>query len=125
MFFNNYKLFTVARKSRQNNGISPNMKKSFLLKNVSSCLLVVACLIVLSIPTLVYIGLRIISKETHSTPDNAHLAALWARTTATMISTFNCLIFYWKNKTSRTEGMKVIKSMKICPCFLPSQLLLK
>ena len=117
MFFINYKLFTVARKSRQNNGISSKMKKSFLLKNISSCLLVVACLIVLSTPTLVYIGLRLISKERQSTLDNAHLAALWARTTASMISTFNCLIFYWKNKTLRTEGMKVIKSMKMCPCF--------
>ena len=75
------------------------------------------CLIVLSISTLVYIGLRLISKERQSALDNAHLAALWARTTATTISTFNCLIFYWKNKTSRTEGMKVIKSMKMCPCF--------
>ena len=116
-FFINYKLFTVARKSRRNNGISSKMKKSFLLKNISSCLLVVACLIVLSIPTLVYIGLRLISKEKQSALDNAHLAALWARTTATTISTFNCLIFYWKNKTLRAEGMKVVKSMKICPCF--------
>jgi hypothetical protein len=31
-----------------------------------------------------------------------------------MNSTFNCLIFFWKNKILRTEGMKLIKSMKIC-----------
>jgi hypothetical protein len=31
-----------------------------------------------------------------------------------MNSTCNCLIFFWKNKILRTEGMKVIKGMKIC-----------
>ena len=114
MLFINYKLFTVARKSRRNNEISPEMKKSFSFKNISSCLLVVACLFVLSIPTFVHIGLRLTSKETEFTLDNAQIARLWAHTIASMNSTFNCLIFYWKNKTLRTEGMKVIKSMKIC-----------
>ena len=113
MLFINYKLFTVARKSR-NNGISPEMKKSFSLKNISSCLLAVACLIVLSIPALVYVVFRRTSKETEFTLDNAELTLLWTRTTASMNSTFNCLIFYWKNKALRTEGMKIIKSMKIC-----------
>ena len=37
MLFTNYKLFTIARKSRR---ISPEMKKSFSLKNISSILLV-------------------------------------------------------------------------------------
>ena len=114
MLFINYKLFTVARKSRRNKEISPEMKKSFSFKNVSSCLLVVACLSVLSIPTFVHIGLRLTSKEKEFTLDNAQIAGLWAHTVASMNSTFNCLIFYWKNKTLRSEGMKVIKSMKIC-----------
>ena len=34
MLFINYKLFTVARKSRRNNGTLPEMKKSFPLKNI-------------------------------------------------------------------------------------------
>ena len=114
MLFINYKLFNVARKNRRNNEISPEMKIFFPLKNISSCLLVVACLIVLSIPTFIYIGLRLTSKETEFTLDNAQIAALWTNTIISMNSTFNCLIFYWKNKTLRAEGMKVIKSMKIC-----------
>ena len=114
MLFTNYKLFTVARKSRRNNEISPEMKKSFFLKNISSCLLVVACLMVLSITTFVYIGLRLTSKQTQFTLDNAQLTGLWGTTICSMNSTFNCLIFHWKDKTLRTEGMKVIKSMKIC-----------
>jgi hypothetical protein len=84
------------------------------LKNISSCLLAVACVVVISIPTFVYIGLRINSPETTFTLDNANLAGMWAGTIALMNSTFNCLIFYWENKVLRTEGLKVLKSMKIC-----------
>ena len=114
MVFINYKLFTIARKSRRNNGISPDTKKTFSWKNISSSLLVVACLVVLSIPVFVYIALRITSSAKESTLDNASLASAWASTITSMNSTFNCLIFYWKNKILRIEGMKVITGMKIC-----------
>jgi multisubunit Na+/H+ antiporter MnhB subunit len=114
MLFINYKLFLVVRKSRKNKRISPDMKKTFSLKNISSCLLVVACLVVFSIPGYVYIGLRINSPETTYTLDNANLAAMWAITISLMNCTFNCLIFYWKNKVLRTEGWKVLKSLKKC-----------
>jgi hypothetical protein len=43
MLFINYKLFLVVRKSRKNKRVSPDMKKTFSLKNISSCLLAVAC----------------------------------------------------------------------------------
>jgi hypothetical protein len=114
MLFINYKLFLVVRKSRKNKRISPEMKKSFSLKNTSSCLLVVACVVVVSIPRFVYIGLRINSPETKISLDNANRARMWVKTTSLMNCTFNCLIFYWKNKVLRTEGWKVLKSMKIC-----------
>ena len=114
IMFINYKLFTVTRKSCRNNGISPEIKKSFSLKNISSCLLVVACLLALFIPLSVYIVLRLTSKENENTLDNAEIAGLWVATILSMNSTFNCLIFYWKNKILRAEGMKVIKSIKIC-----------
>ena len=114
MLFINYKLFLVVRKSSKNERISPDKKKTFSLKNISSCLLVVACLVVISIPGFVYIGLRINSPETTHTLDNANRAAFWATTMALMNCTFNCLIFYWKNKVLRTEGLKVLKSLKIC-----------
>jgi hypothetical protein len=114
MLFINYKLFLVVRKSRKNKRISPVIKKTVSLKNISSCLLVVACVVVLSIPTCVYIGLRINSPETANTLDNATVAGVWAITIASMNCTFNCLIFYWKNKVLRTEGLKVLKSLKIC-----------
>ncbi len=119
MFFINYKLFTIARKSRRNSGIPFRMKKSFSWKNISSCLLAVVCFVVLSIPVFVYIGLSTNLKDS-STLNDGHIAAFWGKTIASVNSTFNCLIFYWKNKVLRTEGMKVIKSMKICPKSRPS-----
>ncbi len=103
LLFINYKLFIIARKSRRNKGVSPEMKKTFSLKNISGCLLAVACYVVLSIPAFVYSGLRITTKYS-STLDDAYIAARWAVTIASMNSTFNCLIFYWKNKVLRAEG---------------------
>ena len=111
MIFINYKLFIIARKCRRSNGISPKMKKTFSLKNISSCLLAVACFVVLSIPTFVYIGLRTTTKGS-STLDDAHIAGRWAAAIASMNSTLNCLIFYWKNKVLRTEGIKLLKRIK-------------
>jgi amino acid transporter len=115
MLFINYSLFLVVRKSRKKKRISPELKKTFSLKNISSCLmLAVACIVVSSIPWCVYIGLRINSPETKNTLDNANLAGMWATTMSLMNCTFNCLIFYCKNKVLLTEGWKVLKSMKIC-----------
>ncbi len=115
MIFINYKLFIIARKSRRNNGISREMKKTLSLKNISSCVLAAACILVLSIPWSVYIGLGVNSKKTTTTlSDSVNLALLWGRTFLSMNSTCNCLIFYWKNKILRTEGMKLIKGMRLC-----------
>ena len=102
ILFINYKLITIARKSRRNNGISPEIKKSISWKNISSCLLAVACFVVLSIPTFVYIGFGITSKDA-SILEKSNIAALWVSTIISMNSTFNCLIFYWKNKILRTR----------------------
>ena len=114
LLFINYKLFTFVRKCRRNNGIPPEMKKTFSLNNISSCLLAIACYVVLSIPVFVYTGLKLTSKKGTTTMcDNVVVAGLWATTICAMNSTFNCLIFFWKNNILRTEGMKVIKNMKI------------
>ena len=115
MIFINCKLFIIARKSRRNKGISPEIKKTLSFKNISSCLLAAACLLVLTIPAADYIGLGI--KETTMMFDTENLARLWMRTFFLMNSTFNCLIFYWKNKILRTEGMKLIKGMRLCRRF--------
>jgi hypothetical protein len=116
MIFINYKLFRIVRRSRKDNVISPGKHKRFSLKNISSCLLAVACFLVLTlIPTFVYIALSqtIKLKET-KTFNTVHLVGLWTGTIYSMNSTLNCLIFYWRDSFLRAEGMKVIKSMKTC-----------
>ncbi len=112
MIFINYKLFIIARKNRRNNRLSLEMKKTFSFKTISSCLLAVACFVLLSIPVLVYTGITINSRYSW-TLDDTHIVGHWATTIASMNSTCNCLIFYWKNKILRTEGMKVSKGLRI------------
>ena len=108
MLFINYKLFRVIRKSRRNTARS----KMFSLKNVSSCLLAVVRFMALTIPVFVYAGLMINSAQTTVTLDSSSLTGIWAMMIASMNSSFNCLIFYWKNKTLRIKGWKVLKSIK-------------
>ena len=111
MLFVNYKLYTISRKSRRSNEISPEMKKTFSWKNISSCLLAVVCFVLFSIPAFLHSGLKIDSKKQQTTLDNAEIVSLWGKTIASMNSTFNCLIFYWKNKILRTEGLKIVKGI--------------
>ena len=119
MIFINHKLFTIARKYGRNNIITPapGVKRTFSWKKISSCILAVVCFAVLSIPVCVYFGLRIhsiySSKELTICNFQAKLARLWSTTIFSMNSTFNCLIFFWKNKLLRNEGMKIIKGFKV------------
>ena len=80
------------------------------LKSISTCLLVVACLVVLSIPTIVYIIFNIITKIDRLF--NVMLSGIWTATVWTMNCTLNSLIFFWKNKVLRTEGIKILKTLK-------------
>ena len=113
MLFLNYKLLVVVKKNRRDNRMFPEVKKLFSLKNVSSCLLAVACYVISCTPVFVYIGLRMNSSYKTLTLDSSTMTGMWAITLASMNSTFNCLIFYWKNKVLRTEGLKVMKSIKL------------
>ena len=113
MTFFNYKLFIIARKNRRNKKGSPQTKRTFSLKKISSCLLCTPCFILLSIPPLVYIWLAIRTSG-HEASDKQYLAGLWGRTMPSINGTCNCLIFYWKNKVLRTDGLKVIKNIKVC-----------
>ena len=121
VLFINCKLFIIARKCRSwSNVISPKTKNRLSLKNTSSCLLAIACFVVLSIPALVYIGLKTSLNTEKLNLDYADVVGMWSKTIASMNSTFNCLIFYWKSRTLRIQGMKIIKSLqkKQSPDFL-------
>ena len=112
MLFFNYKLLAVIRKSRRHRGVSPETRGKFLIKNISSCLLAVACYMTLSIPVFVGIGMTY-AQTTLTLDSRVHLIVVWCVALNSMNSTFNCLIFYWKNKVLRAEGWKVIKGIKI------------
>ena len=107
----NYKLFIISR--RRCRSISGTIKRGFSLKRASSCLLAVACFLMVTIPVFLYITLGKIWKGTGKN-HQVRLAGWWANTMVAMNATFNSLNFYWKNNILRTEGMKVVKSMNIC-----------
>ena len=113
MLFINYKLFLVVQKNRGNNRISHKKKKMFSVSRISSCLLVVVCYVVELFTGLVYIGMKVNSRDTIMTLGGAYLAGIWGKTVASIYCTSNCLIFFWKNKVLRKEGWKVLKSIKI------------
>ncbi len=114
--FLNYKLFKISRKVRRDiagygdNTTSPDVSALHVkLKNISTCLLAVGCLLLIFTPAFIFIAYSFAEK---STSENTRVAKFWADTVANANSTFNCLIFFWKNDVLRKEGVKVLKSLK-------------
>ena len=106
--FFNYKLFKISRKIRRSRNVVPAETRATVTasKNVSSCLLAVACLVFFSIPSFLYV---IVSAIEGPSSSNARLWFIWVATVFRMNCTFNNLIFFWKDKVLRREGMKVVK----------------
>ena len=107
MFFN-YKLLTLARKVHSRQAVSPEKRTATDLKNISTALRVVACLILLSIPNSFYVAFSLAEKSANI----IQLSYIWAFTCYTMNCTLNSLIFFWKNKVLRAEGIKILKRLK-------------
>ena len=104
--FINIKLLNLARRIRQN-PISP--QSTVKLKHISTCLLTMVCLVLFSFPVIFYTILILLGKLQSI---NVGLSVIWVNTTVTMNSTFNCMIYFWKNATLRKEGMKFLRSLK-------------
>ena len=104
--FVNFKLFSIARKVLRT--VSPETRTRVNLKNISMGLWVVACLIFLSIPNSLYIALYFAEKSAST----LRLSFIWAGTGNTMNCALNSLIFFWKNKVLRAEGIKILKTLK-------------
>jgi hypothetical protein len=114
--FMNYKLFKISRKGRRDNTASPDVSTSHVnLKNIHTCLLAVACLMLMYTPSFFFIAFNFAEK---SMSENTSVSRFWAATVATANSTLNCVIFFWKNDVLRGEGIKVLKTLKnrIFPC---------
>ena len=108
--FFNYKLFKISRKMRRRNVISHETKRKLKsLKNISTCLLAVVCFVLLSIPFVPFI---VVSSLEGPSSNNARLLFLWTGAVFRTNCSFNCLIFFWKNKVLQIEGIMVLQAMK-------------
>ena len=114
--FLNYKMFILAKSKRNDARVAPaamsphqQRKKNRLnLKNVSTCSLAVGCFLICSFPKIIYSSLRSTS-DTPRQERNIWLFGLWSNSLVAMNSTFNCLIFFWRNSILRREGIKILK----------------
>ena len=61
LLYFNFKLFKISREVRRKRAISPENRATINLKSISTCLLVVACLMVLSSSVIVWVAFIIIS----------------------------------------------------------------
>ena len=103
----NYKMFVIA-KSKQSLASSSGKKFSYRVRHYSTCTLAVICFISCSCVEMAYSVLRLISTTKPFTFE-VLLFNIWGCTLVAMNSTFNCLIFFWKNSVLRCEGMKILK----------------
>ena len=110
LLYFNFKLFKMSREVRRKNAISPEKRATINLKSISTCLLVVAYLVILSSSAIVYVAFDIISENRQAL--NVRLSYTWATSIWNTNCTFNSLIFFWKNKVLRTEGTKILKKLK-------------
>ena len=116
----NYKMFVIAKAKKVGTRVdavhfTPSDKERrkhiFDLKKVSLCFLAVACLFVCYCPGIVLCGL-FVTQELPLYDQKVVPLSLWLSTFVSMNSTFNCLIFFWKNETLRQEGMKVMNCVR-------------
>jgi hypothetical protein len=94
----------------RNDNLQDKQRKKLSPKNISPCILAVACFILCALPGMIFNGIIIFSQG-KSTFDKDHYKVflLWIRTLITMNSSFNTLVFFWKNSTLRKEGKQVLK----------------
>ncbi len=121
IIYGNYRIFTIAKSKRTNVRIAPTTaarstnerrKKRILnLKNISTCSLAVGFLFVCSCPEIINAALRSAS-ETPFYDQKVLLFSLWSSTFLSINSTFNCLIFFWRNSILRREGTKIINALR-------------
>ena len=108
--FLNYKLFKISRRIRLISAVSPEKRVKINLKNISTCLLAIASFMLCSVPLFVYVALSFVEG---TTANSTKLTCVWGGSIYVMNCTFNCLIFFWKNRILRIEGVKVLKMLKV------------
>ena len=82
------------------------------LQNVSTCILAVACFAVCSLPGMIFNALNMSMGAEWFGANNFKLTLLWVQTFITMNSSFNTLVFFWKNKILRKEGKQAFRKFR-------------
>ena len=114
--YSNYKIFIIAKSKREDERVAPttamdeNRKTRTLnLKSISTCSLAVGCFFCCFCPYITYEALRLSPRESLS--EGQFLSfSLWSGTLMSLNSTFNCVIFFWRNSILRREGLKILNA---------------
>ena len=113
----NYKMCIIARSKRQNEAIvnasrdHDERRPKLQFKKFSTCFLAVISYLICACPNVVFSTLRLTLYK--NTPFHELIFyQIWASTFLTMNSTFNCVIFFWRNSILRREGVDIIKSFR-------------
>ena len=112
--YQNYKIFKIAKsKWDKETPATPRDRNRILtkkhLKTISTCSLTVVCYCVCSFPHMLYSILRLTVNMSESF-QKIILFNIWASTFVSFNSTFNCLIFFWRNSILRREGINTVKN---------------
>ena len=114
----NYKMFKIAKSKREDERVfsttatsmDENRKTRILnLKSISTCSLAVGCFIFSSFPQILCSALRLASALSER---QFLLFNLWTIMFISVNSTFNCVIFFWRNSILRREGMKIVNAFR-------------
>lgn len=105
LFFMNYRMFRIAvgaKRAKQSSKTQlAHSKKNF------TCLLAVACFYACTLPLIGYTIIMFAAKGLLNA-DDITLLRLWANTCATLNSTCNCAIFFWRNETLRKAAKELL-----------------
>ena len=121
--FLNYKILLIVKSKREDElRVAPagsatpdhqerQKKQKRNLKNISTCSFVIGCFFVCSFPKIIFTIYSSLLKSPVKGRQDI-LFHIWVSTFVCMNSTFNCLIFFWRNSILRREGMKIVKCLR-------------
>ena len=119
--FLNYKIFLIAKLKREDGRVTSKSigtpthgerkehKKN--IKSISTCSLAVACFFFICFCPEIVNGVWRLTTKAPWYDREAVLIRVWCNTLIVLKSTFNCIIFFWRNSILRREGMKVAKCL--------------
>ena len=105
----NIRMYRIITKLRTKRNEKVSKTQMAVLKKNYTCLLTGFCFFVSITPLAVYAVIRATSTALLS-DDALMLILLWGNTSLSMNSTWNCVIFFWRNEILRKAGEKLVSS---------------